>query len=151
MLYKAWQTYKNEYSSPLLKLLIQDSVLYFASIFVVLATNCLVFFVGPPGLVQIAQGWEFAIPCAMGSRLLLSMFDHTGRQHTFGGQSQQPLGAGYMLSDMRKPDLSARHVEPPVDFLPAIDMGDDTNMGSDTIGTAELMIRLGDSPTLNIL
>ncbi|KAF8465184.1 hypothetical protein JB92DRAFT_3063221 [Gautieria morchelliformis] len=56
MLYKAWITYQTSYGSPLLKLLIADSVLYFSSIFAVLLTNTLVVFIAPRGLVQIALG-----------------------------------------------------------------------------------------------
>ncbi|KAF8516755.1 hypothetical protein JB92DRAFT_2226351 [Gautieria morchelliformis] len=74
MLYKAWLTYKYEYGSPLLRLLIQDSLLYFSSILAVLLTICLIMFLSPPGLLEFGLGWGFAIPCAMGSRLLLRMF-----------------------------------------------------------------------------
>ncbi|KAF8492935.1 hypothetical protein JB92DRAFT_3000764 [Gautieria morchelliformis] len=73
MLYKAWITYKNDYGSWLLKLLVQDSLLYFSSIFVVLLLNCLVFSFAPRNLVEIGLGWSYAVPCTMGSRLLLGM------------------------------------------------------------------------------
>ncbi|KAF8508278.1 hypothetical protein JB92DRAFT_2953667 [Gautieria morchelliformis] len=73
MLYKAWITYKNDYGSWLLKLLVQDSLLYFAGIFVVLLLNCLVFSFAPRNLVEIGLGWSYAVPCTMGSCLLLGM------------------------------------------------------------------------------
>ncbi|KAF8492932.1 hypothetical protein JB92DRAFT_3000748 [Gautieria morchelliformis] len=82
MLYKAWITYKNGYDSRLLKRLIQDSVLYFSSIFVVLLTSCLVLFFAPRSLVLIEFGWLYAVPCTMGSRLLLSMLQQASREHT---------------------------------------------------------------------
>ncbi|KAF8529799.1 hypothetical protein JB92DRAFT_2859727, partial [Gautieria morchelliformis] len=111
MLYKAWITYKSNYGSPLLKLLIEDSVLYFASIFAVLLTNSLVFFIAPRGLVLIALGWEYAIPCTMGSRLLLSMFEQAFKQRTLTDQSRHT--SSYLLSDIRMQGLSASPVEPP--------------------------------------
>ncbi|KAF8520816.1 hypothetical protein JB92DRAFT_2893654 [Gautieria morchelliformis] len=122
MLYKAWITYKSNYSSPLLKLLIEDSVIYFSSIFGVLLTNSLVFFIAPRGLVLIALGWEYAIPCTMGSRLLLSMFEQAFRQQTLTGQSRP----GYLLSDIRTQGLSASasHVEPPGVLTMCVEDGD---------------------------
>ncbi|KAF8509143.1 hypothetical protein JB92DRAFT_2948497 [Gautieria morchelliformis] len=111
MLYKAWIIYKNSYGSQLLKLLIADSVLYFASIFAVLLTNTLVGFITPRGLVQIAIGWEYAIPCTMGSRLLLSMFEQAFKQRMSTDQSRHT--PSYLLSDIRMQGLSASPVEPP--------------------------------------
>ncbi|KAF8508275.1 hypothetical protein JB92DRAFT_2953661, partial [Gautieria morchelliformis] len=64
---------ENGYDSRLLKRLIQDSVLYFSSIFVVLLTSCLVLFFAPRSLVLIGFG--------MGSRLLLSMLQQASREH----------------------------------------------------------------------
>ncbi|KAF8487786.1 hypothetical protein JB92DRAFT_3020308 [Gautieria morchelliformis] len=110
MLYKAWIIYKYNDSPPLLKLIVQDSILYFASIFAALFTNILVVFIAPRGLVQIALVWEYAVPCAMGSRLLLSMFEQAFRQQTTTDRSRH---APSLLSDIRWQELSASHVEPP--------------------------------------
>ncbi|KAF8509613.1 hypothetical protein JB92DRAFT_2945005 [Gautieria morchelliformis] len=109
MLYKAWITYKYNYGSPLLKVLVVDSVLYFASIFAALLTNTLLFFIAPRGLVLIALGWEYAIACTMGSRLLLSMFEQTSRQQMLTDQSYHT--PSYLLSDIRMQGQSASHVE----------------------------------------
>ncbi|KAF8518242.1 hypothetical protein JB92DRAFT_2903969 [Gautieria morchelliformis] len=105
MLYKSWITYKYKYGSPLLKLLVEDSI------FAVLLTNSLVFFTAPRGLVLIALGWEYAVPCTMGSRLLLSMFEQAFRQQTLPGQSRHT--SSYLLSDIRMQGPSASHVESP--------------------------------------
>ncbi|KAF8503135.1 hypothetical protein JB92DRAFT_3098798 [Gautieria morchelliformis] len=79
MLYQAWITYKNNHGSRLLKILIRDSVLYFSSISVTLLLNCLVTIFDPPFLRQIGFGWAYAVPCTMGSRLLLSMLQQASR------------------------------------------------------------------------
>ncbi|KAF8527354.1 hypothetical protein JB92DRAFT_910888 [Gautieria morchelliformis] len=116
MLYKAWITYKNDYGSLLLQVLIQDSILYFSSIFVVLFTNCMVIFFAPRILVQIGFGWEYAVPCTMGSRLLLSMLQQASREHKSALPSDP---VGYPFSDVRMQDLSTRHVERPIKIAPA--------------------------------
>ncbi|KAF8532291.1 hypothetical protein JB92DRAFT_1310560 [Gautieria morchelliformis] len=108
MLYKAWITYKNDYASRLLKLLIRDSVLYFSSIFVVMVTSLLVLAFAPRNVVQIGFGWSYAVPCTMGSRLLLSMLQEASREQTSAFQSD----LRYVFSaDMRMQDLSTTHVE----------------------------------------
>ncbi|KAF8532282.1 hypothetical protein JB92DRAFT_2844052 [Gautieria morchelliformis] len=112
MLYQAWITYKVEYGSRLLKILIRDSVLYFSSIFVILLTNCLILFFAPRSLVVIGFGWMYAVPSAMGSRLLLSMLQQASNEHTSAFQSDHVL---YQFSaDMRMQDLSTKHVGGPV-------------------------------------
>ncbi|KAF8475419.1 hypothetical protein JB92DRAFT_3051604, partial [Gautieria morchelliformis] len=70
MLYKQWDTYRNEIGSSQLKRLVEDSIL------AVYLMNLLVFYLAPRGLVLMAIGWEFAIPCTMGCHLLLNLFDH---------------------------------------------------------------------------
>ncbi|KAF8464349.1 hypothetical protein JB92DRAFT_3064495, partial [Gautieria morchelliformis] len=86
MLYKQWDRYRNEIGSSQLKPLVQDSIIYFfRSILAVHLTNLLVLYLAPRGLVLTAAGWEFAIPCTMGCRLLLNLFNHYGSasgQHT---------------------------------------------------------------------
>ncbi|KAF8496044.1 hypothetical protein JB92DRAFT_1080305 [Gautieria morchelliformis] len=106
VLYKAWITYKNEYGSPLLKQLIQDSVRYFCSTFVVMSANLLVMSLASPGFMAFAFGWQYAVPCCIGSRLLLSMFGRSGKQ-------PKPSPHSFMLSDMRMWG-SSRNTEPSV-------------------------------------
>ncbi|KAF8483190.1 hypothetical protein JB92DRAFT_3101739 [Gautieria morchelliformis] len=106
MLYQAWITYKVEYGSQLLKILIQGSVLYFSSIFVLLLTNCLVLFFAPRSLMLIGVGWMYAVPSTMGSRLLLSMLQQASREHTSAFQSDHVR--------YRMQDLSTKRVEGPV-------------------------------------
>ncbi|KAF8485695.1 hypothetical protein JB92DRAFT_3025085 [Gautieria morchelliformis] len=110
MLYKAWITYKYNYGSPLLKVLVVDrSAFIVVLIFAALLTNTLLFFIAPRGLVLIALGWEYAVACAMGSRLLLSMFKQASRQQILTGQSCDI--PSYSLSDIRMQGQSASHVE----------------------------------------
>ncbi|KAF8508961.1 hypothetical protein JB92DRAFT_559756 [Gautieria morchelliformis] len=102
MIYKQWDGYRNGFGSSQLKLLVQDSIIYCFCILAVHLTNLLVFYLAPRGLVLIAIGWEFAIPCTMGCRLLLNMLNHYGSasgQRTILLQSHQ--NASYLLSDMR--------------------------------------------------
>ncbi|KAF8503127.1 hypothetical protein JB92DRAFT_813616 [Gautieria morchelliformis] len=80
MLYQAWITYKSDYGSRLLKILIRDSVLYFSSTFGVLLLNVLISFFTPRKYVQIGYGWLYAVPCTMGSHLLLSMLQQAFRE-----------------------------------------------------------------------
>ncbi|KAF8508964.1 hypothetical protein JB92DRAFT_2950119 [Gautieria morchelliformis] len=85
MLYKQWDRYRNEIGSSQLKRLVQDSIIYFFCILAVHLTNLLVLYLAPRGLVLMGIGWEFAIPCTMGCRLLLNIFNHYGSasgQHT---------------------------------------------------------------------
>ncbi|KAF8508966.1 hypothetical protein JB92DRAFT_560053 [Gautieria morchelliformis] len=79
MLYKQCGRYGDEFGPSQLKLLVQDSIIYFFCILAVHLTNLLVFYLAPRGLLLVAAGWEFAIPCTMGCRLLLNMFNHYGR------------------------------------------------------------------------
>ncbi|KAF8532596.1 hypothetical protein JB92DRAFT_2841725, partial [Gautieria morchelliformis] len=111
MLYKAWITYKYHYGSPLLKVLVEDRSAFIVFIFAVRLTNILVLFIAPRSLVEIALGWDYAVPCAMGSRLLLGMFEQAFRQQTTTDQSRH--SPSYPLSDIRWQELSASHVEPP--------------------------------------
>ncbi|KAF8464352.1 hypothetical protein JB92DRAFT_3064526, partial [Gautieria morchelliformis] len=85
MLYKQWDRYRNEIGSSQFKLLVQDSIIYFFCTLAVHLTNLLVFYLAPRGLVLMAIGWEMGIPCTMGCRLLLNLFNHYGSasgQHT---------------------------------------------------------------------
>ncbi|KAF8510088.1 hypothetical protein JB92DRAFT_461946 [Gautieria morchelliformis] len=109
MLYKLWDRYRNEIGSSQLKRLVQDSIL------AVHLMNLLVFYLAPGDLQLMATGWEFAIPCTMGCRLLLNMFNHYGSasgQDTTLLQSGQ--NASYPLSDVRMQSPSSRDVKPPV-------------------------------------
>ncbi|KAF8510093.1 hypothetical protein JB92DRAFT_462188 [Gautieria morchelliformis] len=115
MLYKQWDRYRNEIASSQLKLLVQDSIIYFFCILAVHLTNLLVFYMAPLGLALVALGWEFAIPCIMGCRLLLNLFNHFGSasgQHTSLPQSRQ--NASHLLSDVRMQCIYSKDVNPPV-------------------------------------
>ncbi|KAF8475420.1 hypothetical protein JB92DRAFT_3051623 [Gautieria morchelliformis] len=109
MLYKLWDRYRNESGSSQLKRLVQDSTV------AVHLTNLLVFYLTRRSLVLMAIGWEFAITCTMGCRLLLNMFNHYG---SASGQDttllQSGRNASYPLSGVRMQSLSSRGVKPPV-------------------------------------
>ncbi|KAF8464351.1 hypothetical protein JB92DRAFT_3064508 [Gautieria morchelliformis] len=110
MLYRLWTAYRAEYGSPLLKQLAQDSILYFSSTFAVQLTNSLIFFLAPRLLVRTALAWEYAIPCAMGCRLLLSMYHHYGvGQHTSAHQG--PQNTAHSLKDIYIEGFSTENVE----------------------------------------
>ncbi|KAF8527264.1 hypothetical protein JB92DRAFT_951913 [Gautieria morchelliformis] len=73
MLYKAWTMYKNSQSSSLLGLIIRDSVLYFVTMFAILLINCLVSAFASVNYLEVAISWTIALPCSLGSRLMLNM------------------------------------------------------------------------------
>jgi len=73
MLYKAWRAYKEDFSHRLLILLIRDNFLYFFTILLALLVNCIVSVLAPQIVTQVAMGWAVAVPCSLGSRLLLNM------------------------------------------------------------------------------
>jgi len=72
MIYKAWRTHIEGSDSPIVGLLVRDSILYFLSIFSALLMNCLLWALSPQN-GELALGWAAAVPCALGSRLLLNM------------------------------------------------------------------------------
>ncbi|KAF8526380.1 hypothetical protein JB92DRAFT_2872688 [Gautieria morchelliformis] len=73
MLYKAWTKYKNNCDSSLLRLIIRDSVLYFLTVFAIFLINCLVWALASQNYLQVALWWSVALPCSLGSRLMLNM------------------------------------------------------------------------------
>jgi len=97
MLYKAWRMHKDEYSSALLNLIIRDSVLYFLTIFATLLLNCLIWALASENFLEIALGWAVALPCALGSRLLLNMRERMYREET----SQRSPHAGIEMQSFR--------------------------------------------------
>jgi len=79
MLYKAWTMYKNNYQSSLLRMIIRDSVFYFSTIFATLLLNCLVWAFASEDYLELGTSWAVALPCALGSRLLLNMRERMSR------------------------------------------------------------------------
>lgn len=73
MLYKAWKLHQSQGRIALLDALIRDSIIYFLSIFAVLLINCLFWILSPQNFFEVAVSWALAVPCAMGSRLLLNI------------------------------------------------------------------------------
>ncbi|KAF8513394.1 hypothetical protein JB92DRAFT_2830414 [Gautieria morchelliformis] len=71
MVYKGWRTYTSRARSELLHLIIRDSM------FITLLANCIVYIMSAkPGSQmdpKLALNWAVAIPCTLGSRLLLNM------------------------------------------------------------------------------
>ncbi|KAF8504250.1 hypothetical protein JB92DRAFT_2967659 [Gautieria morchelliformis] len=109
MLYKLWDRYRNEIASSQLKRLVQDSLIYFFCILAVHLMNLLAFYLAPRGLDLMPIGLGFAIPCTMGCRLLLNMFNHYGSARLHSGQN-----ASYTLSGIRMQSISSKDVKPPV-------------------------------------
>ncbi|KAF8578896.1 hypothetical protein K439DRAFT_1638490 [Ramaria rubella] len=76
MLYKAWTLYRRDWNDPLLSIIVRDSVLYFMAMFAVLLGNCLFWALSgvvPSSLPDVAVSWSVAVPCGLGSRLLLNI------------------------------------------------------------------------------
>ncbi|KAF8510092.1 hypothetical protein JB92DRAFT_2942173, partial [Gautieria morchelliformis] len=109
MLYKLWDRCRNEIASSQLKRLVQDSLIYFFCILAVHLMNLLAFYLAPRNVLLMPIGLEFAIPCTMGCRLLLNMFNHYGSARLQSGQN-----ASYPLSGIRMQSLSSKDVKPPV-------------------------------------
>ncbi|KAF8528568.1 hypothetical protein JB92DRAFT_3093043 [Gautieria morchelliformis] len=96
MLHRAWRMYVQDGNSPLLHLIVRDSVLYFLTIFPILLFNCIVNFLGPPS-GGAGFLWASAVTCAVGSRLLLNMREeHFRRQENLRGPE-----ASYSLAIFR--------------------------------------------------
>ncbi|KIJ33093.1 hypothetical protein M422DRAFT_264963 [Sphaerobolus stellatus SS14] len=85
MIYKAWTLWperdlRNVLAertiSPLLRRIILDSILYFFSILMILLMNTTIWLVAPLDYTYIGIPWAEAIPCIMGSRLLLNIREH---------------------------------------------------------------------------
>ncbi|KIJ54245.1 hypothetical protein M422DRAFT_42436 [Sphaerobolus stellatus SS14] len=83
MVNKAWEIYKQDWRSPLLRGIVVDrrafmlrSILYFLPIFSLLLGSCLLWSIENKrlnNLVQLTAPWVTAIPSALGSRLLLNI------------------------------------------------------------------------------
>jgi len=94
MLYKAWRTYKDDWRSPLMNLIIRDSVLYFLTFATVLLLNCLMWVLHPQVVAEVALGWELAVPCALGSRLLLNVRERYFKEETLASLSLSGIPPG---------------------------------------------------------
>jgi len=87
MLYKWYRTYQDDDESPLLSIIIRDSMLYYVTIFSVLLLNALVYSLAPQGILgELGSSWLVAVPCAVSSRLLLNM-----REQCFKAETMLPL------------------------------------------------------------
>ncbi|KIJ43254.1 hypothetical protein M422DRAFT_30944 [Sphaerobolus stellatus SS14] len=69
--YKAYGLYRQSVTQRLLATIIRDSVYYYFSIFFVLFMNTLVFYVAPSYVFGPFLSWLWAVPCIVGSRLIL--------------------------------------------------------------------------------
>jgi len=74
MLYRGWGTLTGKLSSPLMNVVIRDSIVYFIIIFAALFANCLTWALSPQTFnVELSGCWTIASSCAFGSRLLLNI------------------------------------------------------------------------------
>ncbi|KAF8589311.1 hypothetical protein K439DRAFT_418100 [Ramaria rubella] len=71
--FRALMVFQRGTNSPLLWLLIRDSVTYFLTIVSVVLTNCLIWAVAPIEWAPFALSWEIVLPCVLGGRLLLNI------------------------------------------------------------------------------
>ncbi|KIJ32659.1 hypothetical protein M422DRAFT_265542 [Sphaerobolus stellatus SS14] len=104
MLLRGWQIYKNNGLSSLLKSLIVDSFTYFFAILLVLVVNVIIIAEAvfhPIDELSHVFRWAIAIPCALGSRLLLNMRKRYYKSCELSGYSQE-------MSEMRGPSASYR-------------------------------------------
>ncbi|KAF8513353.1 hypothetical protein JB92DRAFT_3143462 [Gautieria morchelliformis] len=72
MLKQGWSVYRREGGSNLLHLIIRDNIIYFGVMILALLANCIVF-ANPLSDNRTTAGFVVAIPCTLGSRLLLNM------------------------------------------------------------------------------
>jgi len=109
MVYQAWKIYKDGSNYPLMTVLIRDSVLYFFTNFSITLVNCLIVALAPHIIGKVALGWLVAVPCALGSRLLLNMREHYFREETedpgleLGGVRSSGMTTGILFSDVPTP------------------------------------------------
>jgi len=82
MLYKAWALWRENRRSPLLRTILRDSLLYYSTMFLVLLLNVVIWEASPLSVYESAIVWEEAIPCAIGSRLLLNIRTYYHRRDT---------------------------------------------------------------------
>jgi len=74
MLYRGWRSLRGSLSSPLMNVVIRDSILYFIVIFTALFMDCLTWAISPQKFnVELSGCWTIASSCAFGSRLLLNI------------------------------------------------------------------------------
>ncbi|KAF8501914.1 hypothetical protein JB92DRAFT_2975293 [Gautieria morchelliformis] len=70
-------------NSPLLNVIVRDSIIYFLVIFVALLVNCLVWGLSPQTFnVELSGCWTIAASCAFGSRLLLNIRERYFKERT---------------------------------------------------------------------
>jgi len=73
MVIRVYYVYKLSGAGQLLRLLIRDSVIYFFGVFATLLVNAIIWNSVGATLGDFALGWLIAVPCVLGSRLLLNI------------------------------------------------------------------------------
>ncbi|KAF8520982.1 hypothetical protein JB92DRAFT_2893103 [Gautieria morchelliformis] len=84
MLRKGWEIYKSGPSSKLLRLIIRDSLVYYLAMVMTLVANCCIWALSPGRHLsaEIISTLAFAMPCVLGSRLLLNMRERFFKETT---------------------------------------------------------------------
>ncbi|KAF8516286.1 hypothetical protein JB92DRAFT_2911305 [Gautieria morchelliformis] len=73
MAHRAWRLFMENRNTPLVKIVIRDSALYFLTTFSALFLNTVIWGLGLPSLCGVAIPWMMAVSGALGSRLSLNM------------------------------------------------------------------------------
>ncbi|KAF8501913.1 hypothetical protein JB92DRAFT_857419 [Gautieria morchelliformis] len=91
MLYKGLRTRDRGLNSPLLNVVVRDSIVYFLAIFASLFVDCLIWGLSPQTFnVELSGCWTIAASCAFGSRLLLNIRERYFREQSFVGVETKP-------------------------------------------------------------
>ncbi|KAF8501912.1 hypothetical protein JB92DRAFT_858406 [Gautieria morchelliformis] len=73
-------------NSPLLNVVVHDSIVYFLAIFASLFVNCLIWGLSPGTFnVELSGCWTIAASCSFGSRLLLNLREQYYKEQSFVG------------------------------------------------------------------
>lgn len=92
MLYRGLRTRERGLNSPLLNVVIRDSIIYFLVIFTALFVNCLIWGMSPQTFnVELSGCWTIAASCAFGSRLLLNIRERYYKEQSFIAVETKPL------------------------------------------------------------
>jgi len=107
LIIKAWKAHKHQESSALLNVILRDSILYFLAIFACQLVNLVIWASPAPFIANFAVGWAAAVPCAVGSRILLSM-----REEYFGKNETVPSMVLSTVHPMWQGGMELHHITP---------------------------------------
>jgi len=78
--YKAYELSRQPMRQPLLTIIIQDSILYYFSILALMFTNMILGMFAPLRVTNLLLNWTLAVPCVVGSRLILNVRERVDKE-----------------------------------------------------------------------